>query len=161
VEAQVNWRSNNAGLVKTLCLSTGLLVLWVVPPEPATAQESLDVLLERTAKQAASFLDLISETNCTERVLQEKLADNGKVVEKEESTFDYLIILSTSDGELNLVESRIAPEDAKTHKKLHAPLLISNGFSSLFLIFHPYYASGFLVPPGRLWPHQTAQYATP
>jgi hypothetical protein len=139
----MNWRSNNAGLVRALCLSTGLLVLWVVSPEPATAQESLDVLLERTAKQAASFLDLISETNCTERILQEKLADNGKVVEKEESTFDYLIILSASDGELNLVESRIAPEDAKTHKKLHEPLLISNGFSSLFLIFHPYYAPGF------------------
>jgi hypothetical protein len=141
METQMNETSN---AVIALCLLAGLLVLWIVSPERVTAQEQLDVLLERTAKQAASFLDLISETNCTERVLQEKLTDNGKVVEKEESTFDYLIILSTTDGELNLVESRIAPEDAKAHKKLHAPLLISNGFSSLFLIFHPYYASGFV-----------------
>jgi hypothetical protein len=130
-------------LVRAMCLFTWVVALWVVSPEPVAAQEQLDVLLERTAKQVSSFLDLISEMNCTERVLQEKLADNGKVVEKEASTFDYLIILSTSDGELNLVESRIAPEGAKQQKKLRAPLLISNGFSTLFLVFHPYYASSF------------------
>lgn len=131
-------------MVRALGLFAGFVILCVVPPEPVAAQDQLDVLLARTTKQAASFLDLISETNCTERVLQEKLAENGKVVEKEESTFDYLIILSTSDGELNLVESRIAPQNSKQQKKLHAPLLISNGFSSLFLIFHPYYSSGFV-----------------
>ncbi len=130
-------------LIRALCLFTAVVVLWVVSPEPGAAQEQLDVLLERTARQVSSFLDLISEMNCTERVLQEKLADNGKVVEKEASTFDYLIILSTSDGELNLVESRIAPGDAKQQKKPRAPLLISNGFSTLFLVFHPYYASSF------------------
>jgi len=135
--------SKIAKVLRALCLFATLVAFCVMSPEPVAAQEQLDVLLERTAKQAASFLDLISETNCTERVLQEKLADNGKVVEKEESTFDYLVILSTSDGELNLVESRIAPGDTKPQKKLRAPLLISNGFSTLFLVFHPYYASSF------------------
>jgi hypothetical protein len=127
---------------RALCLFTGVVVLWAVSTEPAGAQEQLDVLLERTAKRVSSFLDLISEMNCTERVLQEKLADNGKVVEKEASTYDYLIILSTEGGDLNLAESRIAPEDAR-QKKPHSPLLVSNGFSTLFLVFHPYYAAGF------------------
>src|SRR6266478_3525541 len=135
--------SNTVRVLGALRLFAALAAFCVVSPEPVAAQEQLDGLLERTARQAASFLDLISETNCTERVLQEKLADNGKVVEKEESIFDYLLILSTSDGELNLVESRIAAKDTKAHNKLHAPLLISNGFSSLFLVFHPYYAPGF------------------
>jgi hypothetical protein len=130
-------------LVRTLCLSIGVTVLCVVFPARGAADDQLDAVLERTGKQVSSFLDLMSEMNCTERVLQEKLADNGKVVEKEESTFDYLIILSTSGGELNLVESRIAPENAKQQKKLRAPLLISNGFSTLFLVFHPYYAASF------------------
>jgi hypothetical protein len=143
MEAQMKKKPKIVSLVRTVCLFTGAVVLCVVSPEPSTAQEQLDVLLERTAKQVSSFLDLISEMNCTERVLQEKLADNGKVVEKEASTFDYLIILSTSDGELNLAESRIAPADTKPQKKLRAPLLISNGFSTLFLVFHPYYASSF------------------
>src|SRR5713226_3765164 len=130
-------------LVRTLCLSIGIAALCVVFPARGAADDQLDAVLERTGKQVSSFLDLMSEMNCTERVLQEKLADNGKVVEKEESTFDYLIILSTSGGELNLVESRIAPEAAKQQKKPRAPLLISNGFSTLFLVFHPYYIAGF------------------
>ena len=136
-------KSKILSLLRALYVFTAVVFLWVVSPGPGVAQEQLDLLLQRTAKQVSSFLDLISEVNCTERVLQEKLSDNGKVVEKEESTFDYLIILSTADGELNLVESRIAPGDAKQQKKLRAPLLISNGFSTLFLVFHPYYASSF------------------
>ena len=143
MEAQMKKKPKIVSLVRTVCLFTGAVVLCVVSPEPSTAQEQLDVLLERTAKQVSFFLDLISEVNCTERVLQEKLTDNGKVVEKEATTYDYLIILSTSDGDLNLVESRIAPKDAKQQKKIRAPLLISNGFSTLFLVFHPYYAASF------------------
>jgi hypothetical protein len=132
-----------ASLFRSLGLFIGAVVLCLVFPEAGAADDQLDAVLERTGKQVSAFLDLISEMNCTERVLQEKLADNGKVVEKEESTFDYLIILSTPGGELSLVESRIAPEDAKQRKRTRPPLLISNGFSTLFLVFHPYYAASF------------------
>jgi hypothetical protein len=126
------------------CLFVGIAALCLVFPKRGAADEGVDAVLEQTGKQVSAFLEMISETNCTEHVLQEKFADNGKVVEKEESTFDYLIILSTSDGELSLVESRIAPENAKQQKKPRAPLLISNGFSTLFLVFHPYYVASFL-----------------
>jgi hypothetical protein len=136
-------RSEMVSLFRSLCSFFAIAALCIVFPERGAADDRLDAVLERTGKQVSAFLDLISEMNCMERVLQEKLADNGKVVEKEESTFDYLIILSTSGGELNLVESRIAPENAKQQKKPRAPLLISNGFSTLFLVFHPYYAGGF------------------
>ena len=130
------------GRIRTMCLFGALLPVCAVCAETSAAQDRFEVLLQRTAKQVSSFLDVLSETNCTERVLQEKLGDNGKVVEKEASTYDYLIILSTDGGELSLSESRIAPENAK-QKKLPSPLLISNGFSTLFLVFHPYYAAGF------------------
>jgi hypothetical protein len=130
-------------LIRTLCLSIGIAALCAVFPERGTADDRLDAVLERTGKYVSSFMDVISEMNCRERVLQEKLADNGKVVQRQESAFDYLIILSTSGGELNLIESRIAPDDAKQEKKPRAPLLISNGFSTLFLVFHPYYAASF------------------
>ena len=133
-----------AYLVRSPCLILSIVALFVMLfPNRSAADDQLDVLLERTGKQMTSFLDLMSETNCTEHVLQEKLGDNGKVVEKEVSSYDYLIILSTEGGDLNLVESRIAPEDAKQQKKLRAPLLISNGFSTLFLVFHPYYSPSF------------------
>jgi hypothetical protein len=144
MEAQImKKQSKIVSFVRTLCLSICIAALWVVFPTRGAADDPLDAVLERTGKQVSSFLDLISEMNCTEHVLQEKLADNGKVVEKEESSFDYLIILSTSGGELNLVESRIVPADAKQQKKPRSPLLISNGFSTLFLVFHPYYAASF------------------
>src|ERR1700690_637666 len=93
-------------LFASLCLFFGIAAPCLVFPARGAADEGLDAVLERTGKQVSAFLELISETNCTERVLQEKFADNGKVVEKEELIFDYLIILSTSDGELSLVESR-------------------------------------------------------
>src|SRR5467141_1426596 len=136
-----NWEISR--IVRTLCFFGGIPALKKTIPGRSAAGDSLDAVLERTGKYVSSFLEVISETNCTEHVLQEKLAGNGKVVERQESTFDYLIILSTSGGELNLVESRIVPEKAKQDKKRRAPLLVSNGFSTLFLIFHPYYAGGF------------------
>ena len=136
-------KSMISSIVRTLCFFGGIGALCVLFPERGLANDPLDAVLERTGKYVSSFLEVISETNCTERVLQEKIAGNGKVVERQESTFDYLIILSTSGGELSLVESRIAPEEAKQEKKLRAPLLISNGFSTLFLVFHPYYSASF------------------
>jgi len=134
---------NMTSLFRTVCLFLSITLVCVLLRASVAADDRLGAVLERTSKQVSSLLDLISETNCTERVLQEKIADNGKVVEKEESTFDYLIIHSTSSGELNLVESRLAPEDKNKSKKARAPLLVSNGFTMLFLVFHPYYASGF------------------
>jgi hypothetical protein len=107
------------------------------------ASDTLEELLGRTSKQVSSFLNVISEVNCTERVMQEKLNEKGKVLEKEESAFDYLILLSNAGGELNLVESRLAAEENKHTKKPRAPLLVSNGFATLLLVFHPYYAAGF------------------
>src|SRR6267143_4217936 len=136
-------KSRISSIVRTLCFFGGIAALCLAFPERSAAGDLLDEVLERTGKYVSSFLEVISETNCTERVLQEKLAGNGKVVERQESTFDYLIILYTSDGGLSLVESRIAPGDAKQGKKPRDPLLLRNGFSTLFLVFHPYYAAGF------------------
>lgn len=111
--------------------------------QTVSGQTQPDPLIERTSNQVAGFLDFFSETNCTEHVLQEKLGDKGNVLEKQNSTFDYLVILSTDGGDLSLTESRIVPKDEKENKKPKSPLLISNGFSMLFLVFHPYYADSF------------------
>jgi hypothetical protein len=123
-------------------LVAALAVVCAVP-RPAAAADPLQELLNRTSQQVLSFLDLISDMNCTEHVTQAKLADSGKVVEKEESVFDYLILLSNTGGDLSLVESRIAADQGRAVPKEKSPLLLSNGFSTLFLIFHPYYSAGF------------------
>jgi hypothetical protein len=112
---------------------------------PADAQDAqkLSALLERTGQQTSAFLDQFSDVKCTERVRQEKLGKNGKVELKEDSTYDYLVILTSAGGELNLSESRLAIHQAKADRH-NTSLLLSNGFATLFLVFHPYYSAAFM-----------------
>ncbi len=108
----------------------------------ASAQhENLDDLLARTSKNVTQFLDEFSDVKCTEYVTQLKLGKNEKVEAKQESTFDYLVILTNAGGQLNLSESRLAEHGGKQVKNL--PLLVTNGFATLFLVFHPYYEGSF------------------
>ena len=102
----------------------------------------LDDLLARTSVQVTGFLEQFSEVKCTEHVDQVKLGKDGKVELKEQATYDYLVILTNNGGDLSLDESRLAVQQAKRDKK-NTPLLVSNGFATLFLVFHPYYADSF------------------
>lgn len=104
--------------------------------------ERLNDLLTRTANQTSVFLDQFSDVKCTEQVRQEKLGKDDKVELKEDSTYDYLVILTSAGGELNLSESRIPVRVAKRDRK-NTSMLLSNGFATLFLVFHPYYAEAF------------------
>src|ERR1700751_1498967 len=104
--------------------------------------QRLNGILERTAGQTSVFLDQFSDVKCTEQVRQEKLGKDNKVELKEDSTFDYLVILTNTGGELNLSESRIPVREAKRDRK-NTSMLLSNGFATLFLVFHPYYAEAF------------------
>ena len=104
--------------------------------------ERLNDLLTRTANQTSVFLDQFSDVKCTEQVRQEKLGKDDKVELKEDSTYDYLVILTNAGGELNLSESRIPVRVAKRDRK-NTSMLLSNGFATLFLVFHPYYAEAF------------------
>lgn len=112
-----------------------------VDPTAPEAQR-LNDLLERTAGQTSVFLDQFSDVKCTEQVRQEKLGKDNKVELKEESTYDYLVILTNSGGELSLSESRIPVHEAKKDRK-NTSMLLSNGFATLFLVFHPIYADAF------------------
>jgi hypothetical protein len=104
--------------------------------------QRLDSLLARTGAQTSTFLDQFSDVKCTEQVRQEKLGKDNKIELKEDSTFDYLVILTNTNGELNLSESRIPVHEAKRDRK-NTSMLLSNGFATLFLVFHPYYSSAF------------------
>jgi hypothetical protein len=108
--------------------------------------QGFDSLLARTASQTSLFLDQFSDVKCTEQVRQEKLGHDDKVELKEDSTYDYLMILTNAGGELNLSESRIPVHEAKRDRK-NTSMLLSNGFATLFLVFHPYYSAAFKFRP--------------
>jgi hypothetical protein len=113
---------------------------------PARAH-NLEVVLARTTEQVSAFLEEFSDVKCTEIVQQEKLGKGDKVELREESTYDYLVILTNTDGELGLDESRVAMHEARPDNK-KTSLLVTNGFATLFLIFHPYYSSSFRFSDG-------------
>lgn len=123
------------------------LALFLVRFESQARAQSPEfaAVLDRTSQQVSAFLDEISYVKCTEQVTQTKLTPGGRVQYTEHATYDYLILLSGGDNELQLNESRIPIAEPRKSKNI--PMLISNGFSMLFLIFHPYYRSSFQFEP--------------
>lgn len=123
-------------------MAVALAGILLTAARPALAADSIDDLLNRASQQVSAFLDQFSNVKCTEHVEQDKLNKDGKIELKEESTYDYLVILTNPGGELTLDESRIPVHEAKADKKNRA-MLVSNGFATLFLVFHPYYLNSF------------------
>jgi hypothetical protein len=105
-----------------------------------SAQQPPDIL-SLAQHNVSEFLNLFSEVKCTELVAQEKLNAKGKTEYQEQSRFDYLLIADSSDADLSLQESRLE-EKGPDHKK-NVSLLVTNGFATLLLIFHPYYQESF------------------
>lgn len=117
------------------------MILAIIASRPAWGDSRNNDAVLGAEQHVSKFLDLFSEVKCTEYVEQSKLTKNGKVEYQERSRFDYLLITQSAGGELSLQESRLQ-EAAATSKK-NSPLLVTNGFATMLLVFHPYYASGF------------------
>ena len=96
-------------------------------------------------QQVTAYLSKLADLHCTESVVQEKLSGNGHVMASERSKFDYLIMMQGNGDDFQLIESRIESSSAQ-HKPL--PMLVTNGFSSLLLIFHPYFRDSFQFESG-------------
>ncbi len=126
-------------------VSQSFLVLLLAAPALKAASPvvpPLQDLLHRTGKAVQVFEQEFSAINCTEEVSQVKLGPNGKPLFHQESAFDYLVMIHSAPDDLTVEESRQtlkAPSDSK--KKL--PLLVSDGFATLELIFHPFFQDSF------------------
>jgi hypothetical protein len=125
-----------------VALLTALAFLSFTLHLQAAPKSNFDQLLERAGKQSEVFLEQFSQSKCTEQVIQEKLTGQGKIEYRAQSTYDYLVILTNAGGELSLDESRLPILETKAPKK-NVSLLVSNGFATLFLVFHPYYSGAF------------------
>ncbi|PYY15963.1 MAG: hypothetical protein DMG61_05665 [Acidobacteria bacterium] len=101
-------------------------------------------LLERAGQQVSGFLDQFSQLKCTEEVTQTKLVKKltkESIEYREQQTFDYLVLAQGSGDDLVIQESRLQQKSSE-HKK-NVPLLVTNGFATLSLVFHPYYQQAF------------------
>ena len=116
--------------------------------------------MDRASRQVTAFLDQMSDVKCSEHVTQLKLDKNGHTSYQENSSFDYLVLLQGSGDELLLNESRLGDAHNEQRNKKNVPLLVTNGFSMLMLIFHPYYRNSFefaAMPDEIIAGHRTAQ----
>jgi len=114
--------------------------LFLAGAAPGADPPTLDEILNHAARHADLFVQQFSDVKCTERVQQAKLGRNGKEEFKAESVFDFLLILQAQGGEILLEESRLATVEGRPR---NVPLMVTNGFSTLLLVFHPVYQSTF------------------
>jgi hypothetical protein len=116
---------------------------WVSPrrAQAADSDVSLELLLQRTDKFVERFWQQFTDVTCNEDVTQAKLGKNGKLTYQREARFDYLVLLDLQSDGIGVTESRQTKRESGN--KENVPLLVTNGFSTMLLIFHPYYQNSF------------------
>ncbi len=105
------------------------------------ADPKLEDTLALASKTVEDFWRQFPSVTCTETVTQEKLGKQGKLEYKQQSIFDYLIFMNLEGNDLTVEESRLLQKTIGKSKNL--PLLITSGFPTLLLVFHPYYQGNF------------------
>ena len=103
------------------------------------AQNSADFPVQ-AQKQVVKYISELANLHCKEMVTQEKLSSSGHVQSTERSSYDYLVMMQGTGDDFQLNESRLETKSGG-HKAL--PMLVTNGFSTLLLVFHPYYSGAF------------------
>jgi hypothetical protein len=123
-----------------------LLMLFAIA-DPSASIPPVNDVLRRTAHAAERFWNQFGAVNCTETVEQFKLGKNDKTVYRQQSAYDYLVVLQIAGDQFAVDESRMPLKTAPDNKNI--PLLVTNGFSTLELIFHPYFQGGFEFSPAE------------
>lgn len=127
-----------------------LLALGLIFASESRGQDSVTVpqILDLTGRFVQGSAEHFGKVICVESVSQNKLNPNGKVIAKQDSTFDYQVQVDVKGNDL-LVHETVTPQSAPTKSK-HVPLLVTEGFSTILLIFHPMYQGDFafsIQPP--------------
>jgi len=97
-------------------------------------------LVDQAQKQVVTYVGKLADLHCTEDVVQEKLKPNGGTELSSKSEYDYFLYMQGSSYDFQLSESRL---EIGTQRPARQPLLLTNGFSTLLLVFHPYYRNAF------------------
>ena len=130
---------NSSASFRTTILIAGALFLSGLP---CRADSRTEALLERAGRQVELFWEQVPSFTCTETVVQEKISAKGKTEYRQESVFDYLALTGGRENTLTVEELRLLQKKARL-KPSKPPLLDTNGFPTLLLIFHPAYRASF------------------
>jgi len=123
-----------------------LITIQVAGAASTPSTPALEEVLRRTGRAVEAFEQDFSAINCTEEVSQVKLGPGGKPLTHEESAFDYLVMVHSAPDDLTVEESRREVKTPGEDKK-KLPLLVTDGFSTLLLVFHPFFQDSFEYAP--------------
>lgn len=129
--------------VRLLAIGLLLSATGLLRADPAATATVVD----HAQRQVSTYLTQLSDLHCTELVTQEKLEGKDHVETSERARFDYLIMISGNSDEFQLNESRVAAKDNREPKN-QLPMLVTNGISTILLVFHPYYRDNFNFDAG-------------
>ena len=100
---------------------------------------------QQAQRQVLDYLNRLADIHCTEEVVQEKLGKTGHPEAAQHSKYDYLVMIKGNRDDFQMNESRV---EASTTSHKTPPLLVTNGFSTLLLVFHPYYQNSYEFEAG-------------
>ena len=111
--------------------------------QPAPDQAQLSSILAAVGKNVSQFLANLPSICSVEKVQQERLHRNGKTVATQEHTYRYLVTAPEQNAGPTVEEYRGDPKGTLTSQTgLDADHMLTEGFVSAPLVFHPAYQSG-------------------
>jgi hypothetical protein len=105
------------------------------------ARLSLAGTLDRIGASVEQFRKNFKSIACTESVSQIKLGKRETVIYKKDQEYEYMIFTDILNDGVSVEESRVEKKTEGRTKDL--PLLVTKGFPTLLLIFHPFYQGSF------------------
>ncbi len=111
--------------------------------EEASDQDMLPEILEKSGVSVAAFFRNFPNTASLEQVHQERLSKDGKVRDSLDQEFQYLLLPHAARLGLRIDEHRSSPRgDAAAFSGLDRGFMLTRGFASVSLLFHPEYQDG-------------------
>jgi len=111
--------------------------------QAAANQNELPAILAGTGKDVQSFFKNFANTMSQEQVHEARLGKKGETKDSLEENFQYLLLATPEKWGVGLEEYRTDKNGDRTASKgLAAGLMLTSGFASASLVFHPAYQSG-------------------
>jgi hypothetical protein len=130
--------------------SAWLSLVWaplLLVPAAVSAQTTASLkLVDQAQQQVVDYVGKLADLHCVEDVTLEKLRTNSNNIEvSRKYEYDYFLYMQGNSYDFQLSESRL---EVGTAKPARTSMLLTNGFSTLLLVFHPYYRNGFEFTEG-------------
>lgn len=111
--------------------------------DPAKGIEDVAAILNKAGEDVQAFFGNFQNTASEERVREERLNKDGKVKQSLDQRFQYLLVARPEQWGLGLEEFRTdAHGNQAAPEGLNSGLMLTSGFASASVLFHPAYQSG-------------------